>query len=302
MNKTIKKILVPPYNFYRKIEGTLFPKARSKQLYKKRIGRKCNLKNPSSLTEKLMYYKLYLYWKNDIVANLADKYKVRQFVTDCGLSTILNPLLGVWNKAKDIDWDSLPNSFVLKLNTGSGYNIVCRDKDTFDKKQATKQLNKWMRQHYGRLFAEQGIYSKIKKLIVAEKYIEAFNHGSPDDYKFFCSYGDVKFLFVASGRAENETKFDYYTPDWKWINVRNVFPNNGPVDKPKNYDVMLKYASILSKRFPLVRVDMYNIDGEIIFGEMTFTHFGCIAPFTPDSFDFDFGNMLPSVKQANKIN
>ena len=301
MNKAVKKVLRGPYNLFRKIIGALFPKYLSMRIYKKRIRRACNLDNPQSLTEKLMYYKLYLYWKNSIVTKLADKYRVREYVAECGLSNILNPIYGCWDKAKDIDWDSLPNSFVLKLNTGSGYNLVCKNKQEFDRKNATKQLNKWMREHYGYIYAEQGIYCKIKKKIIAEKYIDAFDRGSPDDYKFFCSYGDVKFLFVATGRDKNETKFDYYMPDWKWIDVRNVFPNNGPVTKPKNYELMLKYASILSKRFPLVRVDFYDINGTIIFGEMTFTHFGCIAPFNPDSMDFKLGEMLPSVFEAKVI-
>ena len=158
-----------------------------------------------------------------------------------------------------------------------------------------------MRIKYGCMTAEQGIYSKIKKKIIAEKYIDSFQNAPPNDYKFFCSYGDVKMLFVACDRYDNKTKFDYYTPDWKWIDVKNSHPNKGPIPKPQNYEKMIEYASILSKRFPLVRVDFYNIDGQIIFGELTFTHFGCIHPFDPDIYDLKFGELFPNVKDANRI-
>lgn len=292
---------MPFYVKTQKITGSLFPISHSRRLYKKSIGRKCDLKNPQALTEKLMYYKIHLYWKNQIVSDLADKYKVREFVSNAGLEKILNPIYGCWDKPEDIDWDKLPNKFVLKLNTGSGFNLFCKDKESFDKRKAVKQLKKWIRMKYGTQYAEQGIYSKIKKRIIAEQYLEDLDKKGVSDYKFFCSYGEVKFLFTACGREDNETKFDYYSIDWDWINVKNFFPNNGPVKKPDNFNLMVKYASQLSKRFPLVRVDFYDLGGKIYFGEMTFTHFGCINGFDPDEYDYIFGKMLPDVKVANRI-
>ena len=296
-----KKAILPIYEAYQKFEGLILPTFHSKKLYKKMIGKKCNLKNPATLNEKLMYYKLSLYWKNEVVNDCADKYKVREYVEKCGLKHILNPIYGCWDKPKDIDWDKLPNQFALKLNSGSGCNLICLNKTKLDKKEAIKKMNKWMKKKYGLLTAEQGIYCKIKKKIIAEQYIDSFKSIPPDDYKFFCSYGDVKLIFMACDRYEGKTKFDYYTPEWEWIDVKNAHPNHGPSPKPKNFDLMLKYASILSKKFPLVRVDFYNIDGQIIFGELTFTHFGCVHPFTPDSYDLEFGKLFPDVKDASKI-
>ena len=296
-----KKILKKPYIFVCKANGLFCPKSRSKHLYKKMIGKKCNLNNPSTLNEKLMYYKLYLYWKNQLVNDCADKYKVREFVSNNGLGEILNPIYGCWDSPDDIDWNNLPNQFVLKLNFGSGFNFVCRDKKSLNIKEVNETFKKWMKVHYGIFTAEQGIYSKIHKKIIAERYIDTFDHTPPNDYKFFCSYGEVKFLFVATDRYEGKTKFDYYLPDWTWLDVKNCHPNKGPIEKPKNYDLMLSYASKLSKQFPLVRVDFYNIDGQIIFGEMTFTHFGCVHPFDPERFDLQFGSMLPNVREANSI-
>lgn len=265
------------------------------------VGKKLNLKTPTTLNEKLMYYKLNLYWNNDLVNRCTDKYTVRSFVEEQGLGKILNPIYGVWERFDDIDFDKLPNQFVLKLNTGSGCNIVCKDKQSFDKEDAKKKFKKWLKKKYGFLTAEQGIYSKAKRLIIAEKYIDSHNNLPPDDYKFFCSYGDVKLMFAACDRYEHKTKFDFYTPDWKWIDVKNCHPNAGPKPKPKNYELMVEYASILSKNFPLVRIDFYDIDGEVVFGEITFTHMGCVHSFDPDSFDKEFGDLFPSVKDANKI-
>ena len=301
MNQHLKKFLLPPYRALKIVQSFFFPTWKSKSAYKKRIGRKCNLKDPQALTEKLMYYKLNLYWNNDVVAALADKYKVRAYVEECGLGNTLNQIYCVWEKPSDIDFSSLPKSFVLKANTGSGFNLIIKDKDSICEEQIRKIIKKWFKVKYGYLYGEQGIYSKIKNKIIVEKYIEEFEKGSPDDYKFFCSYGEVKFLFNAAGRSENNTTFDFYTPSWDWIDVRNVFPNNPKKCAPKNFDKMMEYASILSKPFPLVRIDFYNIDGEIIFGEITFTHFGCLAPFEPDEYDFKFGKMFLPVSIANDI-
>ena len=298
---SLRNFVVPIYESILKIEGRFFPTLRSKHLYKKMVGKKLNLKTPTTLNEKLMFYKLNLYWFNNVVNKCTDKYKVREYVEKNGLGEILNPIYGVYENFDDIEWDKLPDQFALKLNTGSGCNIICKDKKTFDVEGAKKQFKKWMKKKYGLLTAEQGIYGNVKRVIIAEKYIDSKNGLPPVDYKFFCSYGDVKLLFSACDRYEGKTKFDFYTPDWKWIDVKNSHPNAGPKAKPSNFDQMIKYASILSKPFPLVRIDFYDVEGTIIFGEVTFTHMGCVHPFDPDSFDKQFGELFPKVKDASKI-
>lgn len=304
---SIKKILKKS-NFLRFVKqkydiflGKLFPKAVSKKRFKQGIGRRVNLINPSSLNDKLMFYKFNLYWNNDLVSLCADKFSVRNYVNEVGCGKYLIPLYGSWDKVEDIDWDKLPSKFVIKCNHGSGYNIICRDKEKFDISAAKNKLQKWMKENYGFSNAEQGIYSKIDKKIIAEKFIETPDGLPPHDYKFFCSYGKVKLLFVASDRYENMTKFDYYYPDWTWIPVKNSHPNNGFVDKPENYDEMIKVVEKISKPFPLVRVDLYNVDGNIIFGEITFTHFGCVHPFDPPMYDEEFGKLFPDVNSAKYI-
>lgn len=284
----------------RNIISELSPCIASKMRYKLRFNRKLDLNNPQSLNDKLMYLKLIKYWENQTIADCADKLKVRDYVKKCGCAEILNNIYGVWEKAEEIEWGKLPNKFVLKCNHGSGYNIICNNKNNINRTDTELQLSKWMKEKYGVQYIEQGIYSKIKRRIIAEEFIETADKLPPKDYKFFCSYGKVKMLFVASDRIDDKTKFDYYWPDWTHIPVRNHFPNNGPTDKPPALERMIDYAEKLSKGFPLVRVDLYNEGNRIVFGELTFTHFGCLNRFDPDEYDYVFGNLFPNKKELDR--
>ena len=300
-NDKLFKIVSESVDKYTKLLGKHFPVYLSKKKYKKIFGRELDLTNPQSLNEKLMYCKFNTYWDNPLISLCADKYAVRDFIKENNCEELLIPLLGAWDDAKDIDWDSLPEKFAIKCNHGSGYNIICSDKKSFDTKKATVELNKWMNEQYGYRNAEQGIYSLIKRKIIAEKFIETDDGTPPKDYKFFCSYGKVLFLFVASDRYDGNTKFDYYYPDWEWIPVTNDHPNKGAIEKPENLEKMIKYAEKLSEKFPLVRVDFYDADGQVIFGELTFTHFGCVHRFDPDEYDYKFGKMFPSKEKLKDI-
>lgn len=300
-NKPIFNTYASIANCGNRFMGRCFPKYYSAKIYKKVFGRKLDLSNCRSLNEKLMYYKLNHYWKSPIVSECADKYGVHAYIIKKGCPELLNPLLGVWDRVEDINWDALPEKFAIKCNHGSGYNIICKDKKTFDTETASKALKKWLKETYGYQYAEQGIYSRIKRRILAEQFIETEDNKPPKDYKFFCSYGSVKLLFVACDRYEGNTKFDYYYPDWTWIPVKNDHPNAGPVPRPKNLHKMIAYAEKLSSSFPLVRVDLYDADEKIIFGELTFTHFGCIHRFDPDKYDYEFGALFDDVYRANEI-
>lgn len=291
---SLMKLIIKLEKRYYYALSAICPNIMSKIAYKSGHGRKLNLKKPQSLTEKLMYAKHHLYWDNPIVAVCADKYKVREYVHKKGCDELLNSLLGAWEDATTIDWSALPQKFAIKCNHGSGYNLLCTDKNKFDTSEAVTTLSQWMKESYGYgKTCEQGIYRKIKRMIIAEEFIETQDGLPPKDYKFFCTYGKCKFLFVASERVNNRTKFDYYWPDWTWIPVMNCHPNAGPQPKPENLEKMIAYAEKLSEDFPIVRVDFYEENGRILFGELTFTHFGCINRFEPDIFDFEFGKCFP---------
>lgn len=271
------------------------PTLASKIRYRRYLGKRLNLSNPQTLNEKMMYLKLNKYWDQQFVADRADKYAVRDIIKEAGCPEILIELYGAWDSVEDIDWEILPQKFAIKCNHGSGYNIICKDKNSFDIEDAKAKLKKWMSEEYGVNRAEQGIYSKIHKKIIAEQFIETADGMPPKDYKFFCSYGEVKFLFVAADRVNGQTKFDYYYPDWTWIPVKNQHPNVGPIEKPAMLEKMIEYAKILSKDLPLIRVDLYNEGEQIIFGELTFTHFGCLNGFDPEEYDLTFGKCFPDV-------
>ena len=300
IKKVFRKLVTIIHSKARTFFSLISPIEASKVRYKKIFHRNLNLCNPTSLNEKLMYLKLFKYWKNKAVTQCADKYAVREYINKLGCPELLNTIYGAWEKVEDIDWDCLPEKFVIKCNHGSGYNIVCKNKSEFNIDEAKKRLKGWMKQRYGAEYIEYGIYSKIKRMIIAERFIDTSDGLPPKDYKFFCSYGKVKMLFLATDRFEDQTKFDYYWPDWEHIPVKNYFQNNGPIKKPKNLDKMIKYAEKLSKGFPLVRVDFYNEGDSIIFGELTFTHFGCLNTFEPDEYDYHFGSLFPTVEELKQ--
>lgn len=297
-------------NFVKKITKKIFgcfaefaPETATKILFKKYLGYSLDMKNPQTLNEKLQYLKLRTYRKNSLVTQCADKYEVRKYVEQCGCEKNLINLLGVWDNANNIDFDKLPNKFVLKCNHGSGTNIICTDKSKLDIDESRKNLNGWLKESFGKQRVEMS-YSEIKRKIIAEEYIETKDKKPPKDYKIFCSYGKPKFLFVASDRYNNQTKFDYFTIDWMWIPVKNGHPNaeKDTILKPEGFDEMLECAKKLSKPFPLVRVDFYYENNKVLFGELTFLHFGGLTPFDPKSFDLKFGKMIDNdITQGIKL-
>lgn len=288
MEYSIKNILKNMYGHF----GSVFPVTATKILFRKYLGYKLDLKNPKTINAKMQYLKLFAYKDNPLITQCADKYKVREYVKQCGCEEILIPLLGAWNNAAEIDFDNLPNKFVLKCNHGSGTNIICKDKNLLNKEESRKLLNKWMGQDFGKQRVEMS-YNHIKRKIIAEELIETENDKSPNDYKIFCSYGKPKHLLVASDR-DDRVKYDFFTPEWKWLPVRQDGPNKGEgkIPCPNNFSNMLEYASKLSKPFPLVRVDFYNENNTIYFGELTFLDSGGFAPFDPIEYDQIFGDLI----------
>ena len=191
----------------------------------------------------------------------------------------------------------LPDQFVLKCNHGCGGNIICRDKKSLDKRDAIEKLSKWMNQEYGLEHVEYS-YEGIPRKIICEKLIETEDGQLPRDYKIFCSYGVPKLIYVISERKETTENLDYFTPDWDWIPVRNgILTNAGSkLRKPDNLKDLLDYASKLSKRFPIVRVDLYSEFGKVLFGELTFLPTGGCFKLDPPEYDRKFGDLFPDVK------
>lgn len=271
-------------------------------LYYNAYGRYPNLKKPKDLNEKLLW--LSYYWRNPLKAECADKYKCREYATSkCGLSEdILVPILGVWNKAEDINFDNLPNSFVLKCNHGCGYNIIVKDKKELNINKTIQKLNGWLSENFAGNISEIH-YKDIKPhLIICEKFLPAIgNDSSVIDYKLMCFNGVPCFIFVAYNRdCFGEATFCTFSLDWEQLYyIKNEIKTNIP--KPSSLNEMIEYSKILSKNFPFVRVDFYEIEGRPLLGELTFTPYGNILTYFTPEVIIKYGNILklpPKYHQA----
>lgn len=269
-----------------------------KKWYKKRTGRELNLENPKSFNEKIQWLKLYD--NSPLKTKLADKYLVREWIKENLGEEYLIPLLGVYDSFDEIDFDKLPDKFVLKANHGCAWNIIVKDKQKFDKKKAKKKFDKWMKRNYALKAGFEMQYKDIPPKIVAEAFIQD-SKGELNDYKVLCFNGEPKFIWIDQGRFSNRTE-NIYDTEWNLQPFLLTYENSKEeVPPPKNLETMIEFARKLSKDFALVRVDFYNVDGKIYFGEMTFTSASGVDVFKPAEYDLKLGEMLELPKSKNKV-
>ena len=302
LKKILKKnrIIFFLYRKYQELETYLLHKLSfvspvlvSKILYRKSFKRKLNLTEPKYFNEKLMWLKLKRYAQNPLVRQCADKYAVREYIKECGLKHILNDLIGVWDRPEDIPWENLPNRFVIKCNHGAGYNLVCKDKEKFNIAEASKKLKNWLKEEYWINYAEVQ-YRGIPKKIICEKYLEGKNDALPVDYKIYCFNGKPLYIgnFIERNMEEKFILRGYFDLDWNPSPVFRYEMDAKKFECPKCLAEMLSYAEILSKPFPFVRVDFYEVNGKVYFGELTFTPTGCIATYYTDEAYLQLGEVL----------
>lgn len=262
--------------------------------YRMKTGRKLNLKEPQRFTEKLQWYKLY--YRDQIMKECADKYEVRRYVEACGLGEILNELYGVYNTPEEIDFDKLPESFVLKDTLGGGGNsvILVGDKNRMDAAQVRQKMDEWVSQPVKKKhFSREWVYDGRKHRIIAEKYIESDKEqGGLIDYKFFCFYGKAEYLYVIADRElGKKAGLAIYDIDFNRIDAMRSDEErlHRIVKRPDNYSELVHTAEKLAGDFPEARIDLYDIQGKIIFGEITFFDGSGYMCFEPDEFDFEMG-------------
>lgn len=240
--------------------------------FQQRIGKPLDLNNPKTFTEKLQWLKIFD--ATPIKSRLADKFAVRSWIAEKIGDEYLIPLLGVWNDFDDINFDDLPDKFVLKCNHGSGMNIIVRDKSSFDVQNAREKLNAWLAFDYAAQSLLELHYSRIDRKIIAEKFMA--NGDLPDliDYKFLCFNGKPVVIQLQTDTT-GFLRIDHFDLNWNLTNIeRSDHPNSDHPEKippPKNFELMKRLASTLAEGFAFVRVDFYEIEGKIYFGEMTFT-------------------------------
>jgi hypothetical protein len=307
IKSTFKSLYSPCSKYIHERWAVLFPKCYAGYVYKKNFNRKLNLKDPVEFNEKVQWLKVY----SDISewTNCSDKYKAREFVTEKGLEENLTELYGVWERADEIDFSVLPEKFVLKTNSGYGHVILVKDKSKLDMDETVAKLNGWVGECYG-LVSFEPHYWNIERRIIAEEYLQdeynANLSSSLIDYKFYCINGEphtIEALYdrnVFTVGAKTETKsrgLKACAFDLDWNPRTEIYANRGDhpacrrILKPKRLDEMLRITRVLSESFPQVRVDLYEVDSKIFFGELTFTPGGGLDVFNWDYF-LEMGNKL----------
>ena len=250
----------------------------------------CHINNPTTYNEKLNWLKIHDH--NPDYTKLVDKYEVKKHVDELLGEGYTIPTLGVWDKFDDIDFGKLPDQFVLKCTHDSEGLVIVKDKTKLDKVTARKLINSALKQNFYYIGREWP-YKNVKPRIIAEQYMEDHTDGELRDYKFFCFDGEPKAMFIASDRSSGDVKFDYYDLQFNHLDIRQKYPNSKkPIPKPQTFTKMIEFSKILSKGFSHVRVDFYEVDGHLYFGELTFYHFSGFMPFEPSVWDIIFGDWL----------
>lgn len=262
-----------------------------KKMYNIRTGRILNLDPPVLYTEKLQWLKIYDHRPE--YTTMVDKYAAKQYVAERIGQEYIIPLLGVWERVEDIDFDSLPNRFVLKTTHDSGAIIICKDKTKFDVKSAKKTLKYFLKRRYYDCNREWP-YKNVQPRIIAEEYMEDSQYKELRDYKFFTFGGVPKVLYIAQGRGRGEpTVADFFDMEFNHLpftidhDMADV-----PPKKPVNFELMQELAAKLSAGTPQLRVDFYEVDGKVYFGEMTFFHCSGMELFHPEEWNKIFGDWV----------
>ena len=243
-----------------------------------------NFDNPKSFNEKINRIKLYDH--NPKYTKLADKYLVKDYISETIWKEYVIPLLWVRDKFDDIDFDKLPNQFVLKCNHDSWSVVICKDKKNFDKNTAKKKLEKALNYNYYN-YAKERAYKDIKPKIIAEKYMVSDDNEELQDYKLMCFNWKVRCSFVCSERFKDWLKVTFFDRDWNMMPFERHYPKSSKkISKPQNYEKMIEIAERISKEIPFVRIDLYDINWKLYFWEFTNYPGAWFEEFTPREWDF----------------
>lgn len=299
-----KKSLVK--RIYGKLDRMGFLNWMSDELYLKiayynAFSYKLDLNNPLTFNEKLQWLKLHD--RKPEYTDMVDKYLAKKYVANVIGKDHIIPTLGVWNSFDEIDFDKLPTRFVLKCTHDSGGLVVCKDKSKIDKKAARKKIEKSMRTNYYESGREWP-YKNVMPQIIAEEYMEDASGNGLNDYKFYCFDGEPKYLYVSNGMDNHETaRLSFLTMNWEKAPFGRSDYREFEVlpPKPKMFDEMVKIAKSLSSGHPFLRVDLYEINGQVYFSELTFSPCSGFMPFVPREWDEKLGELVNIEKVKKSV-
>lgn len=263
-------------HLFRSALTCISPVLNTKVTYFMKFKKKLDLKNPKDLREKILWLKLRDYETNALVRQCADKYAVRSYIEEKGCPEILVPLIASYDSVDEIDWNALPESFAMKWNFGCGFNIICPDKSKLDIPQTVEKMKKWGKTRYHLGHSEMQ-YKDVPKKIIVEQYLKPKSGNLPEDYKVYCFHGKPLAILFMAGRHTENMQAVFMDPQWQLLGSTGKAKYKDVADlpgKPAALDKMLEYAQKLSEPFEFVRADFYEIDGQVYFGELTFTPAG----------------------------
>lgn len=256
-----------------------------------------NLENPKTFSEKLQWLKLHD--RKPIYTTMVDKVEAKKYVANIIGEEYIIPTIAVWNSADEIDWDVLPNQFVMKCSHDSGGIIICKDKSKLDKKKAVVTMRKGLKRRYFWQNREWP-YKNVTPRIIVEQYMEDKETKELRDYKFFCFEGGVKFCQVISERAK-QMSIDFYDKNWNHQDFHEPYSypfNKDGIEKPTTYETMWNIAALLSKNHSFLRVDLYESNKKVYFGELTFFPTSGMGGFDPVEWDYKFGEWIKLPKRS----
>ena len=279
-------------NLIKKLSRILPDKLYIQLAYFWRMKKFPNLRNPKTFNEKLQWLKLYD--RKPEYAQMVDKYEAKRYVAEKIGEEYIIPALGVWEKFEEIDFDALPDQFVLKCTHDSGGLVICKDKQTLNKKEAEEKINNSLKENYY-YHSREWPYKNVKPRIIAEKYIEDHKKKGRnlDVYKIFCFGGKPMIIQAIQNDKTKEETIDYYDTNWNCLRLRQNYPNSTtPLDKPPQLQRILEIAGALSQGHSFLRVDLYDVDDKIWFSELTFYSDSGMAKFEPKEWDYRLGQWL----------
>ena len=260
-----------------------------KKFYYSKTGKKLPLEDPKTFSEKMNWYKLN--GRIELMAKCSDKVSVREYISACGYEDNLNEIYGVYDRVKDIPFDSLPDCYVIKAAHGSHMNIIKLPNENLNTIQAKLMIGTWLHQniYWG---GREWVYKDLPKRVIVEKYL-VDDTGELKDYKFFCFNGRPQYLLYYGGRFKGRQFRNYYNINYELLDLHDDAPNDVSETLPvsgETLNKMKEMASVLSRPFQFVRVDFYYVQGKIYVGELTFFHNGGLTWFDPEEYDLEFGS------------